>query len=764
MPKIDHIQTSFSGGEFGTSLYGRTDVAQYGNACAIVENFLIRPYGSVISTPGTRFINKVKDSSKKTRLIKFVFNQTDAYVIEMGDKYFRFYTNGGVVVTTGTTPFELAHIYLESELFEVQFTQLNDVIWLSHPDHPIQKLTRLATASWTIADFAYIGGPFLDDNTTATTIAPSASSGTINLTASSGLFTVSSGSTKGHTNTYWKLGTTLTNSTTALDEQGYVKITYVTSATTATASVLKLLSVDSATTDWAEAAWSDVRGWPAKVTFHERRLFFARTNEEPQVVWGSKVFEYDNFALDGAADDDGLNMALASNESNEIQWLTSGKSLIAGTYGGAFVINSGSTDPLTPSNTNASNEINIGTTSLTPRKIGSFIYYVQRFGKKIREMFYFWDLDAYKSEDKTIFSPHILGDGIVDMDYQQTPETILYCVTTEGTLATFTREIDQQVQAWSRQTTEAGAALYESVAVIPSQTKDYDEVWVVVNRTITGSTVRYIEAFEDIEVPARQDLCLYLHSALTYNAYEETSLSPVANISLSGTSGTVTVTTNTTYFYANDVGQRIRAINSIGATIGELDITGYTSGTVVYGVVTYTFSALTYAGGLWGVSVNEISGLDHLEGKTVSVLADGGTDKPNKTVSAGTISLEYDYFVVNAGLPYDQILYTLPREAGSQRGTSQGKIQKINEVAFKVNRSHTGFKVGGTPTDSDLERISFRDPSTLMGTTELLYTGVIPNISFRDDYRYGSQIYIKNEDPLPLEILNIICTLETFDK
>ncbi len=116
MGKIDHIQTSFAGGEFGPSLFGRTDIPQYANACEIVENFLIRPYGSAISTPGTRYIATVSHSTLRTRLIKFIFNRSDAYVIEMGQYYFRFYTNGGVVVTTGTTPFTLAHIYSESEI------------------------------------------------------------------------------------------------------------------------------------------------------------------------------------------------------------------------------------------------------------------------------------------------------------------------------------------------------------------------------------------------------------------------------------------------------------------------------------------------------------------------------------------------------------------------------------------------------------------------------------------------------------------------
>jgi hypothetical protein len=141
------------------------------------------------------------------------------------------------------------------------------------------------------------------------------------------------------------------------------------------------------------------------------------------------------------------------------------------------------------------------------------------------------------------------------------------------------------------------------------------------------------------------------------------------------------------------------------------------------------------------------------------VLADGGTDKPNKVVSNGTITLAYNYFVVTIGLPYSQTVKTLPIEGGNPQGTAQGKIQKINQIGLKVNRSHKGFKVGGT---ADLaERINFRDPTTDMGTPEQLFTGVLPGITFRDDYRYGAQVVIVNEDPLPVEILSIMADLTT---
>ena len=658
--------------------------------------------------------------------------------------------------------YKITTVFTADEVFDVQFTQLNDVIWLTHPNHPPQKLIRTTASSWTIADFAFVGGPFLDSNTnTATTLSVSATQGTINVTAGTGkvVFTQSS-STLGHHNAFFAIGglTVETNSTTGLKEVAYVKITHVINSYTATATVIKNLPAVTATSNWAEGAWSSVRGYPAKVTMQERRLWFARTNHEPQKEWGSKVFVFEDFALDTQSDDDALNLPLSSTESNEIQWLAPGKSLVAGTFGGAFVTNSGSTEPITPDNANASEEVGFGAEDIAPKKIGSLLYYIQRFGKKLREMFYNWELDTYKAADRTILSPHILGDGVVDMDVQQNPETILYCVLTSGTLATMTREVDQEVTAWARHTT---AGTYTSIAIIPSQTAGYDEVWVIVERWINGTQKKYVEFFEDIKVPDRQDKCLYLHSALSFDAYEATTTSSVT-ISLSASNGSVTLTSSSAYFVGSHVTRTIRAINAAGTTVGEGTITATASTTSITLSITTTFNALSYAVGLWGMSVRSVAGLSHLDAKTVGILADGQVDSLTKTIASATVTLTSLSFVVHVGLSYDQIIFTLPKEAGTQRGTAQGKMQRFNEISLKLNRSTQNFKYG--PDASNLDDINM----AFTPTVTTLYTGILPpqggGITMRGGYTRGAKLYLKNSNPLPMEILSIMGSLDTAEK
>lgn len=662
-----------------------------------------------------------------------------------------------------TSPYQITTVFRENEVFDVHYTQINDIIYLAHPNHPPQKLVRTSANEWTIADHAFVGGPFLDSNTdTSTTLSVTATLGTINVTAATGktVFTRSA-STLGHHNAYFMIGgLSLTNATTGLQENGYVKITHVINSYTATATVIKSLKALTATDNWAEGAWSAVRGYPSRVVIQGNRLWYARTNFEPQKEWGSRVFNFNDYALDTEADDDGLNIGLSSNESNEIQFLSSGKSLLAGTFGGVFVTSSGSTESITPDNVTASEEIGSGVQAIMPKKIGNFLYYIQRFGKKMRELFYNFELDTYKAVDRTVLAPHILGDGVVDMDVQNNPETIFYCVLTSGTLATLTREVDQDVTAWAKQTT---SGTYTSVAIIPSQSFNYDEAWVIVERWVGGNKRKYVEYFENIDVPERQDKCLYLHSALTYDAYESTTSSNVT-ISLSASSGSITLTSSTGYFNGGMINKRLRVINNStsGTTVGEGVITATASTTSITLSITTTFNALSYAGGLWGVSVATISGLDHLEAKTIGILADGQTESLTRTVASGAVTLGSNYFVVSAGLSYDQIIFTLPKEAAAQRGTAQGKWQRFSEIFFKVNRATQNFQYGPDADNLDSLNLAFTP------TVTTLYTGILPpsggGIGMRGGYFRGAQVYIKNTQPLPIELLNIIGTLDTNER
>ena len=184
------MQNSFAGGEVSPSMYGRTDLAKYAISARTLLNTFVHPSGGASNRAGLRFINEVKTSAKATRLIPFQFSVTQAYVVEAGHLYFRFFMNGGFIETTpgSGTPYEVVSIYTDAEVFDIKYAQSADTLFLFHPSHPVMLLTRTAHNAWTFTALSIKNGPFQKENVTATTITPSGTSGSITLTASAATF------------------------------------------------------------------------------------------------------------------------------------------------------------------------------------------------------------------------------------------------------------------------------------------------------------------------------------------------------------------------------------------------------------------------------------------------------------------------------------------------------------------------------------------------------------------------------------------------
>jgi len=240
MPKASPIRSSFNAGELSPLLDGRVDVAKYEAGARVLENFIPAVQGPAVRRAGTRFVAEVKQSASRTWLAKFEFSNTQAYVLEFGDRYLRFYTNHGqlltgtvaayngataysvgdlvtsggvtyycIAATTGNAPpnatywyalsgsvYEIPTPYLVADLtdavdgtFTLSMAQSGDVIYIAHPSYPLQKLSRFSATRWTIAPVTFLNGPFKAQNTTRTrTVYASAATGTVTLTASSALF------------------------------------------------------------------------------------------------------------------------------------------------------------------------------------------------------------------------------------------------------------------------------------------------------------------------------------------------------------------------------------------------------------------------------------------------------------------------------------------------------------------------------------------------------------------------------------------------
>lgn len=171
----DTIINAFNSGEMSPLLEGRTDIEKYYSGCRTLENFLVMSYGGITRRPGTYYIASAKNSDEACRLIPFEYSSEQAYIIEIGDEYMRFYKDGGQILDANSNTYEISTPYDTdngTDLFEMQYIQSADVMYIVHPNYAPRKLTRTAHASWTLTEIDFERGPFLNENTTSTTITP----------------------------------------------------------------------------------------------------------------------------------------------------------------------------------------------------------------------------------------------------------------------------------------------------------------------------------------------------------------------------------------------------------------------------------------------------------------------------------------------------------------------------------------------------------------------------------------------------------------
>ena len=672
MARVAAQLSNFTAGELSPRLDGRNDLAKYSAGCATVENMVIYPHGAAARRPGTTFIAEVKTSSAKTRLISFEFSTTQTYILELGNQYMRFYRDNGQILSSGS-PYEISTPYLTAELFDIKFAQSADVMYITHPNHATRKLSRTGHTSWTLTEVDFTNGPYLDTNTSTTTITASAS------TVGTGRTFTASANTFASTD----VGRLIRF------RDGHAKVTGFTDATVVTVEILVDTGSASASTDWNLGAFSNTTGHPSCVSFFEQRLVFAATLSQPQTVFFSKSGDYENMDANiggTVADDDAIIYTIASNQVNAIRFMAAGRTLIIGTAGGEFTVSGGGdNDAVTPTNILIKKQSNHGAANIDAVAVANATLFVQRAKRKIRELAYNFDVDGYVAPDLTILAEHVTTGGITEMAYQEEPLAIIWCVRDDGELVALTYQREQEVVAWHRHKfggtfgsgdSATGFGVCESVAVIPTEDSEY-ELYMIIKRTINGATKRYVEFLNTFD-------------------FDESD--------------------NTSFNFLD--------------------------------------SQLSYSGS----AATTISGLSHLEGQTVSILADGATH-PDKTVSSGSITLDRSATDVKVGLGYTSLLKTMRIDAGAQNGTSQAKTKRIYEVTARLYES-VGVEIG--PDLSNMERVPFRTSSDPMDQGIPPFTGD-KEVEFRGNYDTDGFMIVRQTQPLPLTILSLYPRLVTND-
>ena len=165
MSKVSPIINSLNSGEWSPKMWGRTDLAQYASACKKMRNFVMLVHGGATRTPGTEYIAETKDSArfrdKKARLIPFQFSTTQAYVMEVGEEYARFYKDRGQIVDGSDVPIEIALPYGEDDIADLRYVQDKDLMYLFHRGYRPKELTRSSHTLWTLTDVEFEDGPYL---------------------------------------------------------------------------------------------------------------------------------------------------------------------------------------------------------------------------------------------------------------------------------------------------------------------------------------------------------------------------------------------------------------------------------------------------------------------------------------------------------------------------------------------------------------------------------------------------------------------------
>jgi hypothetical protein len=835
MPKASPLQSSFSGGEYSPLLYGRVDADRYKTGLAVCKNYVPLIQGPLTRRPGTFWVSECKDSTKAARLVEFEYSTEQAYIIEFGDNYIRFYrdnaqvleaaknivsatnaspcvvtvtshgfSNGNEVFVTGvggmtqvngrnfivagvtTHTFQLADLqgnlistaaygtftsggtvsrvytvatsYDEADLFALNFNQSEDVLYITHTGYPPTKLTRTADTSWTLTEIDFLDGPYLPENITTTTISFSAASGSITVTASAALFASTD------------VGRLIRS------KQGgnwsWLEITAFSSSTQVTATVKgPNVTSGAAHLTYRLGLWSGTTGYPAVSTFHEDRLGFGGTLIAPQRLDLSETGDYESFSPTEAnatvIDSNALSFTLNSNDVNVIRWMISAeKGLLVGTVAGEWAVKSSANgEALTPSSIKADQVGRYGSALVTPIAVGSSVLFLQRSGRKLREMAFSFEEDSFRSQDRTVLSEHITGaTGVKQMAFQKEQQAILWLVRNDGVLVGMTYERDQDtlIIGWHRHIiggysdAAQSAAVVESVAIIPSPDGTREDVWLIVRRTIDGVSKRYIEYmtkfFEDTD---EQSDAFFVDCGLTYdNPLTITSITQdlpaTATATSHGFSNGNAILLSGILGMTELNGKTVYAANVSANTFQITDEDGNFIDTRTYGAYVSGGQARKY--------INTVQGLWHLEGETVDVLGDGAV-QPSTTVANGSVTLSSHSTTVHIGFGYESDAQMLRLEAGAADGTSLGKVRRTHQVGFLLHRS-LGLKIG-TSFDN-LTELTFRvegDPET---RPPQLFSG-IRRESFDADYDFDNQVCWRTDTPLPSTILAVAPKLHTQD-
>jgi hypothetical protein len=761
MVSVNVSYPDFSAGEISPKMYGRHDLAAFYNGGRRVENFITEVAGMARFRTGSIYSAKTQNN-EVAFLYTFNFSESLSFILEFTDQKLRFYRSSGRVhetaqaITGATAANPVVITYDGADNYSN-----GDSVFITG----IVGMTELNGNDYTVANV----------NAGANTFELSGVDGSA--------FTayVSGGSVA-----------VITEVTTPFAAADLPKLKF-------SPVVNGIMYIAHPSYNPQALAFTSATNWgmtnhsptaltltannrPSAVGVYEQRLIYAGSNNNPNRMWFSKSGDFGNFTT-GTAVTDGISYSIAGSVGR-ILWLAGTSDFLAiGTLEDVFQATGGIDDVITVDSISIKPTNSFGVSDMMPIDKGNQILYTQSNNLILRSFEYDVAADGYRPIDRNTIADHITSSGLKQIAYQEGRPNIMWAVKNNGVLTGMTIEDSESVSGWHRHTSDGDI---KSVATLP-RANDYNQLWQCVERTINGSTVRYIEFYSDIvNYVRREDYItgtdaaakaaddatysnllfesqkeyIHLDSSISYYG-DELGLNAGATLTPSATTGTgITFTASAAVFDATVVGRELWRKSVTGAEIGRAEITAYTSSTVVTCTVLEGFDSTTaIPAGEWYLTAGSLTGLDHLEGAEVSIVTDGGQHDP-KTVTNGAITLDEQASVVHIGLPYTGYLETNDLEGGGTNGVAQTKKKNVHAVGFRF--LDTLYAKYGT-SYYKLNQIEMRNANMRMDRPPLMFTGDVKEVyanESSDDNDGGwsrqKRVIVSQDQPFPCNVQLII--------
>lgn len=547
MTRTSPAQVAFSSGEVSPLLHTRFDYQRFQTGLAVCRGFIPLLQGGVTRAPGTLHLGQTRNNNR-ARLIPFEFASNDTLVLEFTANRMRVWRYGELVRQSGNPSqiYELVTPFGADSLDRLQWVQSADMIWLADGMRRVQRLARFALDDWTITPAAFSAGPFRTQNLTKTQkIEASAATGTVTLTANWNFFAanhvgsllqlkaedysdialwtgntdISTGQLMRYDGRIYEL---VAGDNTGVnppqhregvervshdpdirwrylsDGEGVVRITSVSSPTSAQATVVRALPmsvVGDATYRWAEGAWSDRYGYPAVLELHEQRLVAGATPTDPRTLWFSAVGDYMDFEPGLEADSSFAYSIAGGSSINRILWLKSGRD---GLHIGALGEEHSSVQPDRSQPLSATNiAFRFGSSygsreNVRPIAPDGLPMFISKDGARLIEIAYSFEKDANIAGVLSRPSDHFGAEGFAEVVWQNTPQRQAWIRTDAGNLAVMAYDPSEEVLGWAWSPIGVGAVV-ESMAVTRNIDGSRDVLVLAVRRNIDGQDVRFVE-------------------------------------------------------------------------------------------------------------------------------------------------------------------------------------------------------------------------------------------------------------------------------